>query len=395
MTSRLERILNLDDFEQAARRHLPRPLMGYVSSVAEDGHTAQASRDAFEDHQFLPRALVNVSSIELERELLGRRYALPFGIAPMGISALSAFRGDRVLAQAAATAGIPMIVSGSSLTPMEDLAGEQGTDWFQAYLPGTPEEVEALLARVTRAGFRNLVITVDFAVPPNPETHRRHGFSSPLRPSLRLAWDGLVRPRWLFGTFLRTLVQDGMPHFENNAATRGVAVLSRNVNRDFSGRRHLDWSTLAHVRSHWSGNLVVKGILHPDDARRAVATGADGLIVSNHGGRQLDSTVAPLRMLPEVLKAVDGAVPVMIDGGFRRGSHVLKALALGADFVFLGRPFNYAASIGGDAGVARAVQLLAEEIERNMALLGVTRLAELGREQLRPARSVAGEHQAP
>ncbi|ALM52001.1 alpha-hydroxy acid oxidase [Halomonas huangheensis] len=387
MTARLERILNLDDFEHAARRHLPRPLMGYVSSVAEDGMTARASRDAFEDYQFLPRALVNVSTIDTRTELFGRRYALPFGIAPMGISALSAWRGDQVLAQSAASAEIPMIVSGSSLIAMEELAGENGTDWFQAYLPGTHEDIEALLARVERAGFRNLVITVDFAVPPNPETHRRHGFSSPLRPSPRLAWDGLVRPRWLFGTFLRTLIQHGMPHFENNAATRGVAVMARNVNRDFSGRRHLDWSTLAHVRKHWPGKLVVKGILHPDDARKAVATGADGLIVSNHGGRQLDSTVAPLRMLPEVLQAVDGSVPVMIDGGFRRGSHVLKALALGADFVFLGRPFNYAASVGGHQGVARAIHLLAEELERDMALLGVTDLAELGMQQLRPARA--------
>lgn len=387
MTARLERILNLDDFEHAARRHLPRPLMGYVSSVAEDGITARASRDAFEDYQFLPRALVNVSTIDTQTELFGRRYALPFGIAPMGISALCAWRGDQVLAQSAASAEIPMIVSGSSLIAMEELAGENGTDWFQAYLPGTHEDIEALLARVERAGFRNLVITVDFAVPPNPETHRRHGFSSPLRPSPRLVWDGLVRPRWLFGTFLRTLIQHGMPHFENNAATRGVAVMARNVNRDFSGRRHLDWSTLAHVRKHWPGKLVVKGILHPDDARKAVATGADGLIVSNHGGRQLDSTVAPLRMLPEVLQAVGGSVPVMIDGGFRRGSHVLKALALGADFVFLGRPFNYAASVGGHQGVARAIHLLAEELERDMALLGVTDLAELGMQQLRPARS--------
>lgn len=388
MRARLERILNLDDFEHAARRHLPRPLMGYVSSVAEDGITARASREAFEDYQFLPRALVNVSAIETQKTLFGRRYSLPFGIAPMGISALSAWRGDLVLAQSAASAGIPMIVSGSSLIAMEELVGDNGTDWFQAYLPATHEGIETLLARVERAGYRNLVITVDFAVPPNPETHRRSGFSSPLRPSPRLAWDGLVRPRWLFGTFLRTLIQHGMPHFENNAATRGVAVMARNVNRDFSGRRHLDWSTLAHVRKHWPGNLVVKGILHPDDARKALDTGADGLIISNHGGRQLDSTVAPLRMLPEVLQAVDGSVPVMIDGGFRRGSHVLKALALGADFVFFGRPFNYAASVAGHQGVAHAIQLLADELERNMALLGVTDLAELGVQQLRPASSV-------
>jgi L-lactate dehydrogenase (cytochrome) len=354
-----------------------------VASVAEDGITAQSSREAFDNYAFLPRALVNVSGVSTETELFGRRYAYPFGIAPMGISALTAYRGDQVLAQAASDSGIPMIVSGTSLIPMEELSGAKGSDWFQAYLPGTPEEIDALLERVEQAGFNNLVVTVDYAVPPNPENHRRAGFSSPLRPSLRLAWDGVVRPRWLFGTFLQTLWHHGIPHFENNAATRGVPVLSKNVNRDFSGRRHLDWSTLDQVRARWKGNLVVKGILHPDDARRAVSAGADGLIVSNHGGRQLDGTAAPLTMLPEVLETVAGAVPVMIDGSFRRGSQVLKALSLGASFVFLGRPFNYAASIAGEAGVKKAVSLLGSEIERNMALLGVTGVEQLTPDLLR------------
>lgn len=383
MPHRLEHILSLNDFERAARRHLPRPLFGYVASVAEDGITAQSSRKAFDNYAFLPRALVNVSGVSTETELFGRRYAYPFGIAPMGISALTAYRGDQVLAQAASDSGIPMIVSGTSLIPMEELSGAKGSDWFQAYLPGTTEEIDALLERVEQAGFTNLVVTVDYAVPPNPENHRRAGFSSPLRPSLRLAWDGVVRPRWLFGTFLKTLWHHGIPHFENNAATRGVPVLAKNVNRDFSGRRHLDWSTLDQVRTRWKGNLVVKGILHPDDARRAVSAGADGLIVSNHGGRQLDGTAAPLTMLPEVLEAVAGAVPVMIDGSFRRGSQVLKALSLGASFVFLGRPFNYAASIAGEAGVKKAVSLLGSEIERNMALLGITGVEELTPDLLR------------
>ena len=383
MPHRLEHILSLDDFERAAKRHLPRPLFGYVASVAEDGSTARSSHEAFDQYAFLPRALVNVSGVSTETELLGRRYAYPFGIAPMGISALTAYRGDQVLAQAASDSGIPMIVSGTSLIPMEELSGTNGSDWFQAYLPGTPEEIDALLARVEQVGFTNLVVTVDYAVPPNPENHRRAGFSSPLRPSLRLAWDGLVRPRWLFGTFLKTLWHHGVPHFENNAATRGVPVLAKNVNRDFSGRRHLDWSTLDQVRTRWKGNLVVKGILHPGDARRAVSAGADGLIVSNHGGRQLDGTVAPLTMLPEVLEAVAGAVPVMIDGSFRRGSQVLKALSLGASFVFIGRPFNYAASVAGEAGVKKAAMLLGSEIERNMALLGITDVEKLTPDLLR------------
>ena len=383
MKRRLERILSLDDFERAARRHLPRPLFGYVASVAEEGETARAGREAFNEVHWLPRALVNVSSISTEVELLGQRFSQPFGIAPMGISALTAYRGDMVLAEQAQRAEIPMIVSASSLIPMEELAEATGADWFQAYLPGTLEGIDALLERVIQAGYKRLVITVDYPVPPNPENHRRSGFSSPLKPSARLAWDGLTRPRWLTGTFLRTLLRHGVPHFENNAATRGVPVLAKHAARDFAGRRHLDWSTLEHVRSRFPGQLVVKGILHPDDARRACQAGADGLIVSNHGGRQLDATVAPLTMLPEVVKAVEGKVPVMIDGGFRRGGQVLKALALGADFVFVGRPFNYAASVAGGAGVAHAIRLMSEEIERNMALLGVTAIDQLGPHLLR------------
>jgi L-lactate dehydrogenase (cytochrome) len=372
----LASILNLHDLDRAARRLLPRPIYGYIANVAEDGHTARANRSAFDDYAFLPRALVDVSDISLETELFGQRYALPVGIAPMGISALSAYRGDLVQAQAAARAGIPMILSGSSLIRMEDVLNNGKTDWFQAYLPGDHAGIEALIERVRRAGFDKLVITVDYPVPPNSDNNTRSGFYSPLRPGLRLAWDGLIRPRWLFGTFLRTLVNHGLPHFENNYATRGIAVISRNVKRDFSGRSHLNWSYLERVRRLWPGKLVVKGILHPDDARKARDLGADGLIVSNHGGRQLDSTVAALRALPRVVEAV-GDLPVMVDSGFRRGTDVLKALALGARMVFIGRPFNYAAAYAGEAGVSHAIGLLAAELQRDMALLGITRVEDV------------------
>ncbi|EPC01448.1 FMN-dependent family dehydrogenase [Litchfieldella anticariensis FP35 = DSM 16096] len=378
---RLASILNLHDFERAARRHLPRPIFGYVANAAEDGKTLDTNRQAFDDYCFLPRALVDVSRVSLDTELFGKCYDAPFGIAPMGISALSAYRGDKVLAQAAAKANIPMIMSGTSLIPMEDVAGPEGTDWFQAYLPGDREGIEALIARIEKAGFKNLVITVDYPVPPNSENNVRSGFSSPLRPSLRLALDGLLRPRWLVGTFVKTLLHHGMPHFENNYATRGVPIISKHVNRDFSGRSHLSWEHLALVRSLWTGRLVVKGILHPQDAVRARSAGVDGIIVSNHGGRQLDGTVAPMRALPSIVQAVED-LPVMIDSGFRRGSDVLKALGLGARFVFIGRPFNYAAAYAGKAGVAHAIHLLSDEISRNTALLGITRTAEMSQAHL-------------
>jgi L-lactate dehydrogenase (cytochrome) len=248
--------------------------------------------------------------------------------------------------------------------------------WFQAYLPGRESDIGALVERVQRAGYRTLVITVDTPVASNRENNVRAGFSTPLRPSLRLAWDGVTHPRWLFGTFLKTIARHGMPHFENNYAQRGAPIVSPNVERDMASRGHLHWEHLRMIRRLWPGQLVVKGILDARDARIAVDIGADGIIVSNHGGRQLDGAVAPLRVLPQVVAACP-ELPVMIDSGFRRGSDVLKALALGAKFVFVGRPFNYAASVAGEAGVRRGIELLREEVSRNMAMLGVNTLAEL------------------
>ena len=299
----------------------------------------------------------------------------------MGITAISAYRGDLVLAKAAAVTGIPMILSGASLIPMEEVADSGGSDWFQAYLPGTLDAIEALISRVKRSGFKNLVVTLDYPVPPNPEHNIRSGFTSPLKPTMRLAIDGLLCPRWLLGTFCRTLLRHGMPHFENNYAHRGAPIISRHLARDFSGRSHFDWGYLDLVRRLWPGRLVVKGVLHPHDALRARQAGVDGIILSNHGGRQLDGTISPLQVLPRVVADVPD-IPIMIDSGFRRGSDVIKALALGASFVFLGRPFNYAAAYAGEAGVQHAVTLLADEMRRDMALLGVSDIRGLSLEHL-------------
>jgi L-lactate dehydrogenase (cytochrome) len=381
MSRRLQRILCLDDFESAARRHLPRPVFGYVSAAAETSASLSDNRRAFAEIGFVPRVLIDISRGSQETALFDRIYASPFGIAPLGISALYAYRGDLVLARAAAAAGIPMIMSGSSLIRLEDVAAECRDTWFQAYLPGDVREITALVERVARAGFATLVVTVDSQVAPNRENYLRAGFSAPLRPTLRLAWDGIARPRWLFGTFLRTIFRHGMPHFENNFATRGAPILSPSVVREWSERGQLDWTHFALIRRLWSGTLIVKGILDPDDARIARDAGADGIIVSNHGGRQLDGAVSPLRMLPAVVAACPD-IPVMIDGGVRRGTDVLKAMALGAKLVFVGRPFGYAAAIGGAAGVSRAVSLLAAEIQRDMAMLGISRLSELSAQRL-------------
>lgn len=376
LRARLGHILCLDDFERAARRHLPAPIFAYISGAVERNASLRANTRSFEQYEFITRVLIDMSKRTTATTLLGKRYSAPFGMAPTGISALSAYRGDLVLTQAAARENVPMIMSGSSLIRMEEIAHANPDAWFQAYLPGDEADIVALIQRVQAAGYRTLVITVDASIASNRENNVRAGFSTPMRPSLRLAWEGITHPRWLFGTFLKTIAKHGMPHFENNYARRGAPILSPNVERDFSDRGHLNWDHFLMIRRMWPSQLVIKGILDVRDARLAVENGADGIIVSNHGGRQLDGTVAPLRVLPQIVAACP-EVPVMIDSGFRRGTDVLKALCLGAKFVFIGRPFNYAASVAGEAGVRRGVTLLRDEVSRNMAMLGVTSVTDL------------------
>lgn len=378
----LQRMLCLQDFEEAARKRLPRPIWGYIAGAAEDNASLRDNRSVFDEYGFKTRVLRDVSQRSQQVELFGEHYASPFGIAPMGINALSTYRGDLVLARAAKRAGIASVMSATSLIPMEEVAQQSPGTWFQAYLPGDPERIDALLERVARAGFRTLVVTVDIPVSANRENNLRTGFSTPLRPSLRLAWDGLVRPRWVAGTFLRTLLGHGMPHFENSFATRGAPIMSSKVLRDFSGRDHLDWGNLERIRHLWRGNLVIKGILSVEDALQAQQLGADGIVLSNHGGRQLDGAVSAMRVLEEVVAAVGPTYPVLIDGGFRRGSDVLKAIALGARMVLLGRPFNFAAAVDGEAGVLHAIELLRQEVDRNMAMLGVNACEQLGAQHI-------------
>jgi L-lactate dehydrogenase (cytochrome) len=381
LPTRLGHVLCLDDFEALARRHLPAPVFAYISGGVERNQSLRANVQAFADYEFVTRVLIDTSKRTTAVELFGKKWSAPFGIAPMGLSALSAYRGDLVLAKAAATQGVPMIMSGSSLIRMEDIVQANPDAWFQAYLPGDEADRLALITRAKAAGFGTLVITLDASIASNREHNVRAGFSTPLRPSVRLAWEGFTHPRWLFGTFLRTLINHGMPHFENNFARRGAPILSAHVLRDYADRGHLGWADIEKIRAMWSGQLILKGILDAHDARRGVDMGADGIIVSNHGGRQLDGTVSPLRVLPDIVKACP-EVPVMIDSGFRRGTDVLKALALGAKFVFVGRPFNYAATVAGETGVCRGIMLLREEVSRNLAMLGTAQPSEVDQSYL-------------
>jgi L-lactate dehydrogenase (cytochrome) len=381
---RLRRILCLQDFEEAACRTVPRSLFGFLSGGVEDNLSRELNRATFARIGLVPRVLNDVSQRSAEAELFGRRYAAPFGISAMGGSGLAAFRGDLVLARAAAEAGIPFMLSGSSSVTMERIREVNPQAWFQAYLTAERGEITALVDRAAATGYETLVVTLDVPVAGNRENNVRNGYSIPLRPTLRLALDGLSHPRWLFGAALRTLAHDGIPHFENFTAARGAPLLSGTHVRHHR-REALNWADLDFIRSRWKGRLVLKGVLSPADAVMARERGIDGVIVSNHGGRQLDTTVVPATVVPAIAAAAGDALTVIGDSGIRRGTDVIKMLGLGARFIFVGRPFIYAAAVGGIAGVLHGIGLLKSEIDRDLALLGCTDLSDLASRLSLPA----------
>lgn len=381
MPKSLGAFLSLADFEVNARRILPKPLYAYVQGGVEENLTLRANRRVFDDCFLKPGVLVDVSRRDISVDLFGHRYNAPVGIAPMGIAALTGYRGDLSLARAAAAANVPFVMSGSSLIRLEEVVEAAPNTWFQAYLPGDTAQIAPLIERVRKAGVKTLVITVDTPVKANRENNVRAGFSTPLRPSVALAYQGITHPRWLLGTFLRTLVKHGMPHFENNYATRGAPVLSASVVRDFTDRGHLNWEHVRQIRQQWAGAMVIKGILSAADAAHCQQFGIDGIIVSNHGGRQLDGSVPPLYVLPDIVEA-SGAMVVMADSGIRRGTDVMKMLAFGATMTFIGRPFNYASAVAGQPGVTHAIDLIVAEVKRDLGMLGLTRLADITRDNL-------------
>jgi len=369
-------VLSLADFDRLAAQRLPKPLYGYVSGACEDNQSLRANRLVFAEYELMTSVLVDVSARTQECTLFGHTYASPFGIAPMGLAALTSYRGDVVLAAAGRRANIPAIMSGWSLIPLEEVAAAAPDTWFQAYLSKKQDEMDALIKRVEASGLSTLVITVDTPAQANRENNVRVGFSSPLRPSFRLAWQGISRPRWLLGVFARTLLRHGIPHFENWHGNRGSPMFSKTLNVDIAQRGHLTWSKVSDIRKRWRGCLILKGILSPKDAAMAANLGVDGIIVSNHGGRQLDGAVTPLRVLPDIVSNFKRG-PVMLDSGIRRGTDVIKALSLGAACVFIGRPFNHACAVAGPAGIDHAIDLLRQEISRNMAMMGVTSINAL------------------
>ncbi|HTW54202.1 MAG TPA: alpha-hydroxy acid oxidase [Stellaceae bacterium] len=382
-SSRLSRVLDLDDFQRAVRRRLPRAVYGYVAHGAETEATMRGNRAVFDEWQLVTRILVGVEERNSRISLFGRDYAAPFGIAPMGGGALVAFDGHLVMARAAAKAGIPFILSANSIVPLEEVAAANPAAWFAAYQSPNREAIEGMVARVARAGIEVLAVTADVPIGSNREYDARAGFSFPIRPGPRLMWDVATHPRWLAGTLARTLLKRGIPEIVNLEPGGGPNLFSRKV-KTIAAHESLDWEHVRVMRDLWKGRFVVKGVLSVEDVVQAREIGADGVILSNHGGRQLDYAISPLTIL-EAAVAAAGDMTVMIDSGFRRGTDIVKALALGARAVFVGRPFLFAAALAAEEGVSHAIALLAKELDTDMALLGRRRIADIGRDVLRPA----------
>ena len=367
-------ILNLQDLERAAQKRLPKCIFGFIQGGAEDEVSVKNNREAFHHYKLLPRVMVDTTTRSTQTEIFGHIWNAPFAVAPMGAMAVAVHDADRILAGAAAQANIPFVLSGASLRRMEDVIKVNESAWFQAYLTAQVQDNLRLIERVEQSGFRTLVITADVAVGANRENDVRNGYTSPLRPSLKLLADGLSHPHWMFNTFIRPMLAKGIPRFENFGG-EPIPMLSRAGLR-LHRRDNFNWESLRHIRQKWKHRLLLKGILDPEDVVRARELGLDGVIASNHGGRQLDCTIAPLDMLPEMTQAA-ASMPVLMDSGIRRGTDILKAMALGAQYVLIGRPFLYAAVVGGQAGVVKAIELLQSEIHRNMALLGIVNFRDL------------------
>lgn len=365
----LSRAFNVGDLRQIAAARLPRVVLEYLEGGSEDEQTLKANREVFESLRFAPRTLVNVSQRTQKVTLFGKAYDSPFGIAPMGAAGLFWHEGEISLARAARSANIPCVLSTHSFVSLERVAWEAGgPPWFQLYMPREREAAQRLVKRALEADFEALVLTTDVPVGANREYNERNGFSLPLRLAPRTVMDGLLHPHWLLDVFARAWLSRPNPMKQAEWATR---------------RDHMSWQDLAWLRDAWPRRLLVKGILCVEDAQLAAEHGADGIFISNHGGRQLDGLPSPLEVLPQIAAAVGGQLAIMVDGGFRRGTDIVKALALGADMVFIGRAAMYGLAAGGEAGVRRALQLLRAEIDRVLALLGCASIEDLGPQCLR------------
>lgn len=377
-------LFNVNDLREAAKRCLPRGVFEYVDRGTEDELAVQNNRAAFDLILLKPRVLVDVSKRSMVIPLFGLASAMPLAIAPTGAAGLLCYQGEVKIAKAAARAGIPFTLSTYSINSMEQVADSAGGRlWFQLYMWPDRAMSHQLVQRAKSAGYEALVVTVDTVVAPNREYNQRNGFSLPFRLNRRNAVDLMTHPRWLTHVMLRYLLKSGMPQFENlpDALRQSLMTLPAK-RRALPKTDSLTWDDLKELRRIWSGPLMVKGILDADDAERAVQCGVDAVIVSNHGGRNLDCSVPPITALPLVVERVNGRADVMLDSGIRRGSDIAKALALGAKTVFAGRVPLWGVAVDGEPGAYHAMMLLAQEFDRVMASMGCAQVSDLDHHRL-------------
>lgn len=374
---KLQSAINLHDLRLLARRKLPRIAFDFIDGGADDEACLQRNRDAFGRHTLVPRYLRNVARRDQAVTLLGRRYGSPIGISPTGLAGLFHPDADHALAAAAREADVPFLLSSAANGAIEDVVRVAPEHvWFQMYCTMREDINADLVQRALKAGTPVLVVSVDVPVNSNRERNRRNGFSRPFRMTAGVAFEALGHPLWV----LRYLRSGGIPMMKNWAPYAPAGAGAEDV-ADLYGTLTpapmVSWDHLQRIRQAWPRKLVVKGLLHPDDARQAVALGADGLVVSNHGGRQLDAAPAPLDVLPAVRAAVGPDIDLILDSGVRRGSDVVIARCLGASSAIFGRPTLYGVAAAGQAGAAHALQIVRKEIDMVMAQIGCARFEDL------------------
>ncbi|MFW5833217.1 MAG: alpha-hydroxy acid oxidase [Pseudomonadota bacterium] len=372
---------NVDELRAAARRRLPAPLFHFIDGGAEDETALRRNTEAFDDVRLMPRSLVDVGEIDLRTRLLGRTFALPLMISPTGMNRLFHPAGEVAVARAAGDAGILYSLSTMGSTSIEDVAAAgAGPKMFQIYVFKDRGLTAEHVGRCREAGYHALCLTVDTPMAGNRERDVRYGLTIPPRLTAKALLAFARRPGWVrdYLTAPRPTLAN-VAHRVGDAKGEGEGVAGY-VNRQFD--RTVTWADAAWLAKLWNGPLLIKGLLAPDDAERALDCGASGIMVSNHGGRQLDGVPAPFDMLKAMRDIVGDRLELVLDGGIRRGTHVLKALAAGANACSIGRAYLYGLAAGGEAGVRRTLEVLRTELERDMVLLGCPRIADVGPAQL-------------
>jgi L-lactate dehydrogenase (cytochrome) len=373
------RVVNISDLRRLAKRRLPAVVFAYIDGGAEDEITLRENSRAFSDVTFRPRQCVAVPSCDLRTTVLGTTLDLPFILAPVGFCRMFYPRGEVHAARAANAAGTGYILSTFSGTRLEEIrAGTSGPLWYQLYVPGGRDVAEATLARARAAGYSSLVVTIDTPASGMRERDFRYGvrplLSGDFWGSIPHVWQFVTRPRWVID-----YLTDGAPKVFPNVELPGIGAMPCGDVGVILEKTIVTWQDLRWMRDAWKGPIVVKGVHTGDDARHAIDAGANAVIVSNHGGRQLDGVPASLRALPEVVAAVNGRIEVLMDGGIRRGGDIVKALCLGARAVLVGRAYAWALGAAGGPGVDRAIEILRTDVVRTMRLLGCPSIAELDR----------------